>query len=281
MLASTHLPVVFLACVNSYRNGKRLRYLVKERKALASILESRTPGFFQPVQKGNISNEFYLNLLDQFHYHQRITHLHLVGHANGNMLRLESDTKEVEMTPKELAELIDKLPYLKCIYLDGCATPELLEVLLRKDIPAIIATQTFERDREAATIAQAFYQGLSVGCSLREAFDRVKKSHPGMQAYRVEYEIETDEMNWFAKEDMEDELPWGMYFLKDHADRLLEEPADRPMIPYEEDSPRTRAGNRMRRAKLMAAAVVFGLLAASLAFTLNSHPDWYGLLAAW
>lgn len=269
MLASTPLPVVFLACANSYRKGRRLRYLVHERKAITQLLSQAPLPFYQPVQKGNLSTDYYLNLLKQYHYHQRIAYLHLVGHAQGDKLMIESDDCEAELTPQQLSELIDQLPHLQCVFLSGCATPGLLDLLLRKDIPAVMATQTYTRNREASAVAYTFYHHLARGESLRDAFRLVKYHHAGMRAFPVNYNVETDEMEWLAKEPDEAELSWGLYYLREHAPKLESAPRQRPLLSYAGE--RSRWGKRrpLRRLSFASTALILGLLAVSLVLSLQ------------
>lgn len=270
--------MLFLACANSYQRGRRLRYLVHERKAIARLMTTLPAPFYQPVQKGNQPHGAFLDLLPQAQH--RITHLHLVGHADNDHLRLESDDFETPVPPQALSQLIDLLPNLRCVYLSGCATAGLLDLLLRKDVPAILVTQTYERDHEASAIAQAFYEQLAQGASIWSAFGAVQVAHPGMQHVEVQYDIATDQITWLGQEDHGEDLSWGMYFLADNRVHLHDAPRPRQTIPYH-DTPARRRWSPRRLLRYAATALGLGLLAVSIALYLQDAPEWRHLQAFW
>lgn len=271
MLATSQLPVVFLACVNSYRNSKRLRYLVHERKAIAKILSADPQNqVYHPVQKGNVANEQVVDLLNHYQYHDRINFIHFVGHADETGFRLESDDLETELSLAELSELVGMLPNLKAVFLSGCATPALLEMLLRRDLPAVIVTNTYERDPRAMAIARTFYHYLGEGRTLTETFQAVSAHHPEMQSVPVSYDIDQDDFFWEEKEALHYQagLGWGMYFLKDNAHRLTERLRPRRILAFPEAfGLYTRKDAVRRRRKTLgyaAATLLLGLLAVGI-----------------
>jgi len=277
MASSPHLPVLFLACVNSYQRGRRLRYLVHERKAIARLLSSPHIPFYQPVEKGNRPHHLFLQWLPK--EHDRITHLHLVGHADDEQLRVESENFEVPVSRQALSQLIDLLPNLTCVYLSGCATTDLLDLLLRKDIPAIIATRTHSRDHVATAVAETFYAEIAKGASVQAAYEVVQVHHPGMRRFAVQYTVETDEMHWMAKDDTDGDLAWGMYFLPENLPKLSQPPRPRQVIPYGDPGRLRWAPRRVMRYALT--AVTVGLLAVGIALYLRDAHTWQQLLAFW
>ena len=256
MLASTRIPIIFLACANSYRKGKRLRYLVNERKAIARILSSdQEHSVYQPVEKGNVANEFFLSLLRKRQYRDRVAVLHFAGHADMSYFRLESDEFETPLTIDQLSELVAQLPNLKAVFLSGCATPRMLEMLLERDVPAVIVTQSRAKDPRTTAIAKTFYSNLSEGKTLREAFENVTSEHPDMKSVEVEYDIESDQLHWEGKELLFNglRLPWGMYYLSDNAEKLNQGANRRPILFQPSKARRIR---RLRRSLGIAAAVL-------------------------
>lgn len=271
MLANSQLPVVFLACVNSYQNSKRLRYLVHERKAIAKILSADPQNqVYHPVQKGNVANERVVDLLNHYQYHDRIRFVHFVGHAEEGGFRLESDELETTLSMEELSELIAMLPNLRAVFLSGCATPALLEMLLRRDLPAVIVTHTHERDPRAMAIARTFYHYLGEGRTLTETFQAVSAHHPEMQRVPVSYDIEHDDFCWEEKEALHYQagLGWGMYYLKDNAYRLTERLRPRRILAFPESMGlQTRQDTILRRRRAVgfaATALLLGLLAVGI-----------------
>jgi len=277
MASSSHLPVLFLACVNSYQRGRRLRYLVHERKAIARLLSSPPLPFYQPIEKGNRPHHLFLQWMPRAQ--NRITHLHLVGHADDEQLRIESEDFEVPVSRQALSQLIDLLPNLTCVYLSGCATSDLLDLLLRKDVPAIIATRTHRRDHAAAAIAETFYAELAQGTSVQAAYEVVQAQHPGMRRFPVQYQIETDEMHWLDQEDTSSDLAWGMYFLPENLPRLSKPPRPRQVIPYGDHGRQRWPPRRVMRYALT--AVTMGLLAVGIALYLRDAHAWTPWLAFW
>jgi hypothetical protein len=278
MSASPHLPIVFLACVNSYRRGRRLRYLVHERKAIVRAITAPDLPCYQPIQKGNQPHQLFWEMLPQAQH--RLTHLHLVGHADNDQLRLESDDFETAISPADLGAVIDQLPQLVCIYLSGCATPGLLDLLLRKDVPAIMVTQTETRNREASAIAEAFYRQLAGGASVWSAFAAVQAAHPGMQRIEVSYQVEADAMTWLGHDDDVPDLIWGMYYLQDNRAHLLEAPRPRQVIPYGPTLGQQR-NSLHRLIRKAATALGLGLLAVGIAMYLHDASSWQQWLTAW
>lgn len=262
MVASEPKPVIFLACVNTYRSGKRLRHFVNERKAIARMFSSFTRKHsFQAVEKGNISNSSFFNLLQQDDYYKRVAVMHFVGPANGNHLRIETDRFEAGIHMDELSKLIGLLPNLQAVFLSGCATPDLIEMLIRRDIPAVLVTQTQEKSMEATEVALRFYRTLSQGKSVQEAVTLLQNDFSHFHPHQLRYNVETDEFEWDKAS--QSELSWGVYYLSDNVSRM-EKAAYRPSISFPfEGLKGIRRG--MRMLKFGVAALVMGLLAAGIA----------------
>lgn len=272
MLASSRIPIVFLACANSYRKGKRLRYLVNERKAISRILSSDKHSVYQPVEKGNVANEFFLSLLRKRQYRDRVSVLHFVGHADMSYFRLESDEFETPLSIDQLSELVAQLPNLKAVFLSGCATPRILEMLLERDVPAVIVTQSRAKDARTTAIAKTFYNLLSEGKTLKEVFEELTAQHADMRPVEVTYDVESDDLHWEGKELLFNglRLPWGMYYLSDNAEKLTEGANRRPILFQPS---RTKKFKRFRRLIGVAAAVL-ALVGLAVGLTLlMQQPD--------
>jgi hypothetical protein len=262
MIASAYKPVIFLACVNSYRNGKRLRHFVNERKAIARMFSSFTrKSHFQAVEKGNISNQYFFNLLQQNEYHKRLTVMHFVGPENGNHLRIESDDFEVGIHIDELSKLIGMLPNLQAVFLSGCATPDLVEMLIRRDIPVVLVTQTVNKNTAASAIAMDFYRRLAQGKSIQKAVRLLQQEHPRFRAYPLHYDIESDQLDWEKRP--VGGLKWGAYFLNERSSGIESNDFRRYLsIPVKKPQQRFYQGLKMLR--IGAVALLLGLLAAGI-----------------
>ncbi|RMG56683.1 MAG: CHAT domain-containing protein [Bacteroidetes bacterium] len=287
MLTNPRIPVAFLACANSYRKGKRLRYLVHERKALARMLDETHPPLYQAVQKGNLPHHVHFDLLRKHDYYDRVEILHFSGHADNNYLRLESDEFETPVGIEELSRLVGSLPNLKIVFLSGCATPGLVDMLLRRDVPLVIATQSWEKDEQVSDIARRFYRALTQGGSLQQIIEKRADGPHGMQAIEVDYEVETDTLQWqgaplpFER----NRLAWGFYFLRDNLPKLRQRLVRRhPVIPLPIDAHyagtyRQRFVRRMLSYSL--SAIVIGLLAVGITLLLRRPDDVVHLFAYW
>ncbi|MEL6588850.1 MAG: hypothetical protein AAFQ87_11830 [Bacteroidota bacterium] len=282
MLASTsHKPVIFLACVNSYRNGKRLRQFVNERKSISKLFRNsflrKTP--FQAVQKGNISNQYFFNLLQQNDYQNRVAIMHFSGPKGDNHLRVESDKFEVGMHIEELSKLIGRLPNLQAVFLSGCATRDLVEMLIRRDIPAVLVTQTDSDAEESHAIAQRFYHHLSKGKTVQEACQELQKDFFRFKTHRIQYDVEHDQLDW--SKSLPGELPWGLYFLDDNA-KKLEEPAilKRFALSLQQPTRKSRIKRSLQYAKFVAAALILGFLAVGIALYVSTPEQFVQLQQA-
>ena len=284
MLATSRIPIVFLACINSYRKGKRLRYLVNERKTIAKLLTSdRKSSVYQPVEKGNRANDFFLDILRNRQFRDRVSVLHFVGHAENQYLRMESEEFESPVSFEQLSELIAKLPNLQAVFLSGCATPRLLEMFLKRDVPAVIVTQTREKDPHASAIAKTFYAQLAQGVSLKDAFGTTSIAHPDMQAIEVKYDIESDELKWEGKELLFNglRLPWGMYYLEDNLKRLEQDVHKKPLVfPLQENLRKSSWLQKLRKGLTWAAvALLLATLGVGLTFLFQGPEEIMQLIA--
>lgn len=271
---SSHSPVIFLACVNSYKKGKRLRYLVKERIGIAKLLSSsgKKQPLYQPLQQGTLSSDIFYELLEDREFQERLVVMHLVGHRDNNHLRIEAENFEVSMPIEEFSKVVAQLPNLQAVFLSGCATPRLLDTLLRRDIPAVIVTETYDKDERASAVAKTFYRQLAKGESIFSSFSLVMKSFPLMKPHRVTYNIETDELEWFRKPEAPDleRIPWGMYYLKENEVYLRRKLVDRPALFARDRYKKTaRWKKTIRYLTYSATALLLGLLAVGITLYLD------------
>lgn len=273
MLASHQLPVVFLAQVQGPARGRASRVLSQECKTIAQLLDQPALPYYQPVHKGPLSTEYYLNLLGDAHYHRRITHLHLVGSAQSDSLMLASEAGDYPLTLDDLAYLVDALPRLSCVFLSGCATRPLVELLLRKDVPAIVATQARDDFRTCNQVAHAFYQYLAHGESLRDTFGLVRRQFKQLRSYRIYYDVEADQMKGVPFDPSSDAVPWGLYYLKENAPCLARAPRRRPVLKSTTPRRHKRLGY-LRRLSFASLALILGLLTVTLVLSLQASRSW-------
>ncbi|MEM6806042.1 MAG: CHAT domain-containing protein [Bacteroidota bacterium] len=221
---TTKKPIVYLACVNSSHKGKRLNYLFNERQRISKILSfgAKNP-LYEVVHKDPVINTYFFpDFIGRKYYQERVKVLHFSGHAESEHLRIEAGKSEWHMHINELSRVIDLLPNLELVYLNGCATPRLLDMLARRDIPAVMISETQKRDRRSQRLANRFYKALAKGASIQQAMTRVQKRYPRFGAYKLKYDFDQDQFKWpFDINTIESgKLPWGLYFLEDHESSL-------------------------------------------------------------
>jgi len=222
MAFTAQTPIVYLACVNSFRNGRRIRYLVKERKVLSNILafSSQRP-LFEPVYKDPGTHAYFFDFLHKNYDLKRVKVLHFIGEAESEHLRVESGKAESNLHLNELSKFIALLPNLELVYLHGCATPKLMDMLVRRDVPAIMVCEMHRKDSRSLKIAKTFYKEVSRGASVQKALMSIQSGFPNFGAFRLSYDIDSDQIDWpFVLE--EGKLPWGLYYLAEHEGKLYQ-----------------------------------------------------------
>lgn len=127
--------------------------------------------------------------------------LHYAGHANSETLRLNDTNAKAQA----LAEKLKLLRSLKLIFINGCASKDQVYFFHKADIPFVVATERPIEDTKAAWVATQFYQYLSLGRSVREAFDEVvidadlgnkNISFGGKRGIIRDFEEVTEIFNW-------------------------------------------------------------------------------------
>ncbi|MFK7920916.1 MAG: hypothetical protein AB8H47_03120 [Bacteroidia bacterium] len=254
---------------------------MNERKSISKLFRNsfirKTP--FQAVQKGNISNQYFFDLLQQNDYQNRVAIMHFSGPKGNNHLRVESDKFEVGMHMDELSKLIGRMPNLQAVFLSGCATQDLVEMLIRRDIPAVLVTQTELDAEESHAVARTFYGALAKGATVQEACQQLQKDFFRFKTHRISYDVEKDALDW--SHSPQGELAWGLYFLDDNA-KKLEQPAElkRFALSFQKHNTNTRLTKTLKYAKFATAALILGFLAVGLAMYLSTPEQFVQLQQA-
>ena len=130
--------------------------------------------------------------------------LHYAGHANNDVLRL-ADT---DAGAKELATKLQSLGTLKLVFVNGCASKGQVQFFHAAGIPFVVATSRPIEDEKAFWLATQFYQYLTLGRSLREAFNEVFND-ANFQKKDIVFGGERGIMP-IPQTDAQD-IPWGLY----------------------------------------------------------------------
>lgn len=215
MPTEMHKPVVFLACANSVKEGRRLHYLVSERQDIKKILKTARNDAIEVFDDGDTSAELFFDELRNPDYSQRISIIHFAGHADGAQIRLISSMGEEQIVPADtLATFLKPIESLKLVFLNGCGTYPIVEAVLQAGIPAVIATERPIDDQQAARFAIEFYKGIAGESTIRESFDMAMAATALSLTYHA-VNTGTRSLDWEGKEEelaaTDNHLPWGLY----------------------------------------------------------------------
>lgn len=281
MEINTQTPIVYLACVNSSKKGKRLTYLFNERQMISNILSfGRSKPLFEPVHKDPTSDTYFFpDFIDKDFYQDRVRVLHFSGHAESEHLRIEAGKSEWSIHINELSRVIDLLPNLELVYLNGCATPKLMDMLARRDIPAVMISETRKKDFRSRKVAKTFYSEIAKGASIHQAFMRIQKRFKRFGAFRLKYDVDSDQFQWpFDLNTLEKgKLPWGLYFLEDHESTLYKplslDKKEKNKFPLEKWIFPKKNSAKLPASAYTIAAALLALIATGLSLHLGQLPS--------
>ncbi|MCB0835096.1 MAG: tetratricopeptide repeat protein [Bacteroidetes bacterium] len=248
-MALDHLtPIIILATANDYQDGKRTRLLVKEKKMIHDIFQAESAQtLYYIVDEDPEKGGFIFDIFRQHYFSPDVSILHISGFSMGETLHFRGGFGEEILTPKEFANQVAKFPNLKLIFLNGCATPQVLDELLAKDIPAVITTQVDFNRKKASDFTHTFYTGIARGLSINQAIERLAEKFPAyFQKNRVTYQLESDDFTWEGKE-KSNNLAWGAYLLEGkETEREWKLPVRLPAEETIPDEPKKKGRGFMR-----------------------------------
>jgi len=267
-------PCIIVGCTNSYLDPIRKDDLRQERRgvrrmwtreeSVQSLVEMASPG----------RGRFFFDLIRKHNYDPQVAIVHLAGYGVGHELHIESGIGMEMVAADGFAQMIDKLPNVKLVYLNGCASTELLDHLFRKDIPAIFATRAVQDRSALHIVARRFYQHLSSGVPLGAAFDLMRQSVqiPFVDEV-VSYDLENDRFTWESRDN--ESFAQGLFIQQDHQQvRNWFMPAsEAPVegIPVS-DTETTAPKPRRLLSRILGLGVIAGLLMGGLSFFLWGNP---------
>lgn len=196
----TQPPVLFFAYANEEQ--RFLKYLKEESTSInQALLPVEAKGFIRLVREESTE---LTDLFQVFQtYKDRIAVFHFAGHAEGQQLKLEDRTAEMQQLAQLIAEQKDTL---RLVFLNGCATAGQVEYLHQLGISVVIATHCSVADTQAKIFAARFYAALANHFTLQGAFKHAKtylemKHEKSLSVFRgIVFRYNTG-----------DSIPWGMY----------------------------------------------------------------------
>ena len=201
----------------------RLQMLAREGKDIQFLLNAASRKNYEVVLLPETTTADIIKELNV--PNREVEVLHYAGHANGASLRLnDTDADALALTDK-----LKSLGTLKLVFINGCASKGQVGYFHAANIPFVIATQRPIEDTKAVWVATQFYQYLSLGRPVREAFEEVVKDAKFQQkgiAFTNERgigrvsDIKTDSFDWglYIREGFEDSnytLPFSAKMVSD------------------------------------------------------------------
>lgn len=214
MLTKPDIPVIYLAFANEQRGSANsfLRNLKVERESIRGIFadaqnDQECELLIDPdVTQDNIFHAFQASLT-----RNRIVIFHYGGHADSNELFVEMPEGGNEaFYSVGMGALFAQQTRLRLVFLNGCATREQADILLKSGVPVVIATSRKIRDDDATLFSRIFYQGIEGNATIARAF---KEAQSALMAKRGD--LDTFRGVFWEKDDTvaEDntQLPWNLF----------------------------------------------------------------------
>jgi CHAT domain len=188
----------------------RLQMLARESKDIQFLLRNAVRKNYEVVFIPETTTADIINELNI--PNREIEVLHYAGHANSSILRLNDVDADVET----LAEKLRTSGTLKLVFINGCASKGQVAYFHAAGIPFVIATSRSIEDTKATWVATQFYQYLSLGRSVKDAFAEVVHDAK-FQQKSIDF---IGERGIGRLSDMKiDAFDWGLYIKEGFEDR--------------------------------------------------------------
>lgn len=198
------MPTILLFTAND--PDQRLLQLSREGKEIQRLLNS-VPGRDYDIVL--VPDATVPDIIEELKVPDReVEIIHYAGHAGPDQLRLTDGDVEAQA----LAEKLRNLRTVKLVFLNGCATRAQVQFFHAAGIPFIVATRRKVEDERAFWVAFQFYQYLTLGRSLREAYNEVVIDNQKLRKHVVFASERTlAPRSGAEKPDDMPELAWGLY----------------------------------------------------------------------
>ncbi len=199
-------PVVLLAYAGyGNQSDLKLEMLDEELKGIERHLErAKARGWCEFYSIPNATASDIVEKVAQ--YADDLVIFHFAGHTNSYQLLLRdfSDGRQQSASPAALAEfLAKKAPNLQLLFLNGCETQGQVSIYQEYGIPLVLATYSRIGDAAARDFALYFYEQLSAGRSIEEAYESHEYKHRiGETKHRGE---------GFLIDSPKDQFPWDLF----------------------------------------------------------------------
>ena len=144
---------------------------------------------------------------------------HYGGHAGGLDLMLEGEIAN----GKGFAKVLEGSKTIKLVFLNGCATVELVKHFHEAGVPIVIATSAPVNDTSAVDFAIKFYSVLTTYYTIAKAFKFAKDYISTVSKYKYRFSKDRSRHIGVNKSNVSQEnyLEWGIY-INPHRDKAEE-----------------------------------------------------------
>ncbi|MBX7243476.1 MAG: protein kinase [Bacteroidia bacterium] len=213
-------PVIYLTFANEQRGSPNmfLRNLKVERDAIREMFEdAEMDSEVELITDPDVTQTQIYRTFQGKRYRDKISIFHYGGHADSDELFFEADEGgNQSFYTTGLAALLGQQESLKLVFLNGCATREQADGLLKAGVPVVIATSRKIADDDATLFSKTFYRGISGNATIARAFKEAESAllaqHGSLENFRAVY---------WDKEvaDTSDpkELPWKLFYQEENS----------------------------------------------------------------
>lgn len=196
-----------------------LEMLVRERKSIYKSLQNyNDQNYVKVEQESNTTIEYLFQTFTR--YTNEIQIFHYGGHAGGTALQFEKNDGSSEFANAGgLSELLGQQKELKLVFLNGCATKNQVESLLKCGVKAVIATSVPINDTMAVEFAEQFYQSLANQSTIGQSFATARAFVTTKYGEKKKISQFRD-INISKFLSQVDEIPWGLYLQQENSDVL-------------------------------------------------------------
>jgi hypothetical protein len=195
--------LIFLSFAND--RDRPLLYLSRENQEIYKALSKGISQDKYIVHKedfASISNIVeYLTV-----YRENLSIFHFSGYASANALHLEDN----DGMSSGLGQILGQCPNLVLVVLNGVHSISQVKNLLSSGIPIVIATRGTLDDQSTVIFSKTFYEALSDGRTIKDAFEIGISFIKNMSGQEIEVERGLPSQH----EDTPG-FPWGIYFNDD------------------------------------------------------------------
>jgi hypothetical protein len=207
-------PVLAIVLANERSEQGFLRGLSLELKAISEAMRQAERN--QKIELAVLPAATAREIADLFqdeYYRGRIRLFHYAGHADEDEIWLETEAGgNSGFTSLGLARFLGMQKNIELVFLNGCATQQHADFLMKAGVPVALVTERKINDKQAQLFAERFYVGLANGARITEAYEEAEAYLLG-SVKDVQKEVSRS-LLWRtdpAQSQQELQFPWRMF----------------------------------------------------------------------